>query len=330
MDFRLDRELPIPVATQLRGLIEYGIAGGDLRPGEQLPSVREMADLIGVAPMTVSKVYDELKRLGLIHGRVGAGTFVVDTGRPVASPLRGAGDLYRRIDRLIDDSIALGLRSSDLAGMISSRMVDRRARAGRPAIVIVGNFEPATSDYAKAIEELLGPIATVESVTFDDMQEKADVLPRVEAANLVLTFANRRRAVQELLPTSTVVAISLIPAETTRRSLASLDPRTRVLGITQFPDFSAQMKSGLRRFAPHISDVTMAVVDAPHIDALLRDCDVLVYGTGAESVLSRLPENVTSFEFRHTPDAADVRRVVLPLIAPSKATDHNEHAEKRS
>ena len=54
MEFRVDRDLPIPLGTQLRGLIEYGVGCGQLLPGEQLPSVREMADMTGVAPMTVA------------------------------------------------------------------------------------------------------------------------------------------------------------------------------------------------------------------------------------------------------------------------------------
>ncbi len=315
MDFRLDRELPIPVATQLRGLIEYGIAGGELRPGERLPSVREMADQIGVAPMTVSKVYDELKRIGLIHGRVGSGTFVVDTGKPLVDSGRDNAGLYRRIDRLIEDSLALGLRASDLAGLISSRMAERQAVGRRKDLVMIGNVEPATSDYAKAIAELLGPLATVEGLTFNFIQRQPSVLSRLGAADLVLTFANRRREVQEWLPGVSVVAISLIPAEAARRSLASLDPLTRVLGVTLYPDFSLQMKAGLRRFAPHVADITMALADAPELDALLKDCDVLVYATGADAVAARLPSGVPAFEFRHTPDLADVRRVVLPLIS---------------
>ena len=195
-------------------------------------------------------------------------------------------------------------------------MVERLSRANRKRLVLIGNFEPATTDYAKSIENVLGSIATVEPMTFEAIQTRPEQVSSAESADLVITSANRRRAVQELLPAATVVAVSLIPAETTRRSLASLDPLTRVLGVTLYPDFATQMRAGLRRFAPHVTDVKMAVADAPDLDALIRDCDVLVHGTGAENVLSRLPEQVTAVEFRHTPDAADVRRVVLPLIAP--------------
>ena len=78
MEFRVDRDLPIPLGTQLRGLIEYGVGCGQLLPGEQLPSVREMADMTGVAPMTVAKAYQDLKERGLIEGTDKTHTWIVD------------------------------------------------------------------------------------------------------------------------------------------------------------------------------------------------------------------------------------------------------------
>jgi DNA-binding transcriptional regulator YhcF (GntR family) len=74
MEFSVDRDLPVPLRTQLQGLIEYGIACGELVPGELLPSVRELAERVGVAPMTVSQVYGDLKAGGLIPERPGSGS----------------------------------------------------------------------------------------------------------------------------------------------------------------------------------------------------------------------------------------------------------------
>jgi len=122
MEFRVDRDLPIPLGTQLRGLIEYGVGCGQLLPGEQLPSVREMADMTGVAPMTVAKAYQDLKERGLIEGRPGSGTFVADAGKPRPQADKGLVDVHRRIDQLIDECVALRIRPSDLAGMISARV----------------------------------------------------------------------------------------------------------------------------------------------------------------------------------------------------------------
>ena len=102
MEFSVDRDLPVPLRTQLQGLIEYGIACGELVPGELLPSVRELAERIGVAPMTVSQVYGDLKAAGLIETRPGSGSFVTSSGRArlAARPeATRTAQAHRRADR---------------------------------------------------------------------------------------------------------------------------------------------------------------------------------------------------------------------------------------
>ena len=107
MDFRIDRELPVPLRLQLKGMIEYGIACGELRSGEPLPSVRDLAEEVGVAPMTVSHVYRDLKQDGLIETRPGAGTYVADSFQARIAAAAGASmALHRQIDELIDDALA--------------------------------------------------------------------------------------------------------------------------------------------------------------------------------------------------------------------------------
>jgi DNA-binding transcriptional regulator YhcF (GntR family) len=321
MEFRLDRDLPIPVGVQLRGQIEYGIGFGELQPGERLPSVREMADLLGVAPMTVAEAYRELKANGLIHGRIGSGTFVSDTGKPLNRAGRDMIDLHRRIDQLIGDGLALGLRPSDLTSLIGARMAVRQSDDHPKRLVLIGNFAGATQAYAAVVAEVLGPLATLEAITLDAVKSDPAIRRQAATADLVLTFAHRRHEVLDLLPGSLVVAISFIPSEATRRSLASLDPLMHVLVVSIFPEFTTLMKTAVHRFAPHVPNITVTLPGAPDFEALLRRADVLVYATGADDLVARLPAGTSAFEYRHTPDAADIRRVVLPLIASLKPTD---------
>ena len=75
MEFAVDHSLPVALGVQLRGLIEYGVACGQLMPGDRLPSVRDMATQLGIAPMTVSNVYAGLQEAGLIEAHRGQGTY---------------------------------------------------------------------------------------------------------------------------------------------------------------------------------------------------------------------------------------------------------------
>ena len=107
MPFNIDPDLPVPLGTQLRGVIEYGIVCGQLAPGLRLPPVRSMASQLGIAPMTVSQVYKELKAVGLLETKPGHGTFVSTTVLTQARPQML--ELQPRIDALLDEADAAGL-----------------------------------------------------------------------------------------------------------------------------------------------------------------------------------------------------------------------------
>jgi GntR family transcriptional regulator len=76
IEFGLDVKSGVPFHRQIVDQIKYGIASGRLLPGEQLPTVRELAVHLQVNPNTVRKGYSELEILGILDTQQGAGTFV--------------------------------------------------------------------------------------------------------------------------------------------------------------------------------------------------------------------------------------------------------------
>ncbi|SEQ72173.1 transcriptional regulator, GntR family [Faunimonas pinastri] len=310
----LDRDLPVPLGAQLRGLIEYGIACGELAPGERLPSVRDLADELRVAAMTVGQVYRDLRDAGLIETRAGSGTFIARREERSGEMARRTGNFHRHIDLLVEEGFALGLRSSEIAGLIAARLSARQASGPVRQVVMAGIFPAATAGYARAIAEALGKSAIVEAITIDVLQRSEADRQRAASADLVLTFAHRRREVEALLGRRSVTAISFIPAEATRRALASLDPRSRVLVVSRFPEFLPVMKPGVQRFAPHVSEVAAVVLDAEEMEALLPAHDVVVFASGAERVLEKLDQRTLAIEYRHIPDPGEIERIVVPLV----------------
>jgi DNA-binding transcriptional regulator YhcF (GntR family) len=313
MKLQIDRDLAVPLGVQLRGLIEYGIACGELRVGERLPSVRELADAVGVAPMTVSQVYRELKAAELIETRVGSGTFVADSSHATVGE-RGAADLDRSIDMVIEAGLAMGLRPGDLLARFSTRIFSRPARPPRTRIVMIGMFQAATQRYARLISGHIGPAASVDAATLDAIRRDPELRLQVASADLAVTFANRLRDVEEQLPDTPVVAISFIPSEETRLALASLDPLARVGIVSLVPEFLPIMRSGVQRFAPHVQKTFPALLDGPELEAAVAEADVIVYATGGEAVLDRLRPGLPAIEYRHIPDPTDIERIVAPFV----------------
>lgn len=66
MILKIDMNSDIPIYQQIRNQIMFGVAKGDSKPGDPLPTVRQLANDIGVNPMTVNKAYSLLREEGII------------------------------------------------------------------------------------------------------------------------------------------------------------------------------------------------------------------------------------------------------------------------
>jgi len=74
--FPLDRDSGTPLGVQLADALARAVSDGELSPGDQLPSVRQMATMAGVNVNTVRTVYGRLEQQGLLSSEHGRGTFV--------------------------------------------------------------------------------------------------------------------------------------------------------------------------------------------------------------------------------------------------------------
>lgn len=79
IDFKLDPKAGIPFYRQIIDQIKYGIASGNLKIGEQLPTVRALAVELKVNLNTVSKAYKELEIQNILETHLGSGTFIGDS-----------------------------------------------------------------------------------------------------------------------------------------------------------------------------------------------------------------------------------------------------------
>src|SRR3954452_4069854 len=73
---QLEADEPAPAYVQLERRVRLAIADGTLQPGDRLPSVRQLAGRLGLAPNTVGRAYAELAREGVIVARAGGGSEV--------------------------------------------------------------------------------------------------------------------------------------------------------------------------------------------------------------------------------------------------------------
>jgi GntR family transcriptional regulator len=104
---RIDPGDGLPIYRQIVEQVKAAIAAGALAEGDRLPSHRELAKDVVVAPLTVARAYDLLEREGFLVRERGRGAFVAAAAKHAAAP--AAKQLNGRASALVRHAQALGL-----------------------------------------------------------------------------------------------------------------------------------------------------------------------------------------------------------------------------
>ncbi len=121
MFIRVESSSGIPITRQVLDQIRAQCAHGALKPGQRLPSVRELARDLTVNQNTILKVYERLCAEGLLEKRHGSGTFVAE--KVPKGQLKEQRDLLKgEVERLVYRATSLGLSSEELIELIEEVM----------------------------------------------------------------------------------------------------------------------------------------------------------------------------------------------------------------
>jgi GntR family transcriptional regulator len=124
IEFRLDAASGVPTYLQLVQQVEHALRLGYLKPGDQLPRVRDVVASLAINPNTVLKAYRELDTKGLTAGRPGQGTFVQATLNQVALP--ELTTLHRSLLGWLATADAAGLDEDGIVALFTSALRDFR------------------------------------------------------------------------------------------------------------------------------------------------------------------------------------------------------------
>jgi len=139
IEFHLDRRSGVSTYVQLVHQVKHALRLGTLRPGDKLPTAREVVESLAINPNTVLKAYRELEREGLVTGRPGLGTFVE---QGIAGPtLADHTRLRRGLEEWVRQAQGAGLDQEDLMALFGAVLADL---AGSPGAGGAGGFPGAT------------------------------------------------------------------------------------------------------------------------------------------------------------------------------------------
>jgi GntR family transcriptional regulator len=128
VEFRLDAGSGVPTYLQLVHQVEHALRLGYLKPGDQLPKVRDVVGALVINPNTVLKAYRELENKGLTVGRPGQGTFIQATLSQVA--LSELAVLRRSLSRWLTAADRAGLDEDGIVALFSRELRDFYERVG--------------------------------------------------------------------------------------------------------------------------------------------------------------------------------------------------------
>src|SRR5215472_6247559 len=154
----LDKRSAIPLYTQLRHHIVYLIGSGELEPGAMLPSVRQLAAQLNLAPATVQRTYAELQAQGLLVAQPGRGIRVPDLTADVPNLAEERSDVLRgAMERALNHARGLGFSDREILSTVGELVFGGRLAAGKPRVVFVAVTHEFAETYRGILrEELAG------------------------------------------------------------------------------------------------------------------------------------------------------------------------------
>ena len=110
----------VPIYQQIVNQMKYLVASSAYAPGDELPPIRRLAEMLVINPNTVARAYRDLEREGVIVCKRGAGTFVAEGASPLSSDEKER-ILRDRADALLSEAYQLDVSFEELLELLSRR-----------------------------------------------------------------------------------------------------------------------------------------------------------------------------------------------------------------
>jgi DNA-binding transcriptional regulator YhcF (GntR family) len=316
----IDRTQTTPVYQQIKGQFIYAIGTSVFQSGEKLPTIRQIAADLGVAPLTVVQAFDELQKEGLVEVRPGVGAFVVDLQLAMRERSRRS-IIDEVVARGIEEANNRGVSSREFARAVWDRVFPGSERAS-PRALLIGNYEDDTSLLAAEVADALqAERLRVESCPVEELRQPSpDMLALIDDVDLVIAVPMRFAEVRRLVADrKQVFGMPIIVSPTTRERWAQLPDSMTIGLVARAANAMQSMRNVVAIYRPATATAPVASFDdEAGVVSLLQSVDAVIYSMGVrERIQPLLPRNVLGLEMAHIPDPsaiADLRRTLAEIV----------------
>jgi len=291
---RVNRQSAVPVHVQLGTQIRHLISTGGLKPGMQLPTVRQLAGFLRINRNTVARALADLHQDGYVESRQGRGTFVL--GRPQMREGRAA----RNLERLVRDALArarrLGVSQEELLASIAA--FAPHGQASRPvktrALLIECN-QPEMAHYREQLEEELS--LHIDRLLVEELPARVAKSPDfLDGYRVIVTTVFHIHEVKQAMPPGAPPAVALLSAAniSTLLRLTELPEGTTVGLVCNTHTGSQNLLSSVQSAGlTHLIPVMASADDPWSIERMLEKTRTVVCSEqSADGLRRQMPDDV--------------------------------------
>ena len=129
MIIRINGTTHTPIYEQIFNQVVFAVASGTIKPGEQLPSVRQLATDLIINPNTVARAYRELEHENIISSQKGVGLFVSESASRICLDER-LSIIRKLLGQTLGEAASSGIERDQIKGMIEEELGGNRSKEG--------------------------------------------------------------------------------------------------------------------------------------------------------------------------------------------------------
>lgn len=227
--YKINPELDVPIYQQLVDTIRTAIKQGVLASGQQLPTVQEMTQELGIARGTIKRAYDELELAGLVEKAQGRGTFV--RYQPANSGSRKE-QAMAAIDAMLGQLEDMGLSAAEINIFLNLKLRERAEQESYVKVAVVECNPETLSQMSEQLRHIAG--VDLYSYLLESVRQYPYKLG--EDFDLVVTTSAHADYLESVLPIKKRIArVALRPSARCLSHIIKLRPGERlgIIGYSQ-------------------------------------------------------------------------------------------------
>lgn len=280
--YKINTQLDVPIYRQLVDSVHTAIKKGELSALQQLPTVQELTQELGIARGTVKRAYDELERLGLVEKVQGRGTFV--RYQPGTSGSRKE-QAMAAINAMLDQLEDMGLSASEINIFLNLKLRERAEQEAHVKIAVVECNPENLSQMAEQLRHIPG--VDLYPYLLESVRQYPYKLS--EDFDLIVTTASHADYLESVVPHKRkVVRVAL------RLSVESLSPVIKLrpgknLGIIGYSGrFAELLHRTAQEYAENVTiHAPMSAESAEQIAAYLQGKDAVLVPKAYEKYFAK-------------------------------------------